>query len=402
MLNVPSYPKSAASRAIGVSHAARVSGGETAKAGLGNNGNTVRGRREKGGAKSAALHVSRMKREVLKLEAGRLMRLHEVRGAKAVTCCGTKARHGAMAHVGINKATGRASFGGVYHCSNVWACPVCARRISRARADEANKAIAAARKDGLSLFLVTLTFRHHARMALASILGAMKEAKQKWARREAYRDLPLVGTITATETTHGRNGFHPHMHMLVVLDCQEADGLKALKALGKGWVASLNGVGLDGGKAAFDVQGGTAAGDYIAKSWQAGEELTLGADKLGRDGGRTPEQLLADAADGCSRSRALWVEYARAMAGKRQLVWSAGLKARFKINEVSDEEAAELADAAAFIVVRSFTATEWESAKDRKAAILRAVERGASIRRAWMGPTDAERWRRVNGDPWER
>jgi hypothetical protein len=385
-----------------------VSGGAAAQVAQATSVNVERSTEAKSGEdrrKTASRGLLRLRGEALKKEAGKILRTHDVPGAASVTCCGTKARHGASVTLRRNLATGRASYGGLFRCGNVWACPDCGKRIARSRAEEANIALAAARKAGLTVALVTLTFQHTAKMPLAASVDALKRAKMRFAERAGYRRLPLVGTITATEATIGeRAGWHPHVHMLVFLEGGEAAGLKALRALAPVWRDCLKSVGLSGGRAAFHVANGSAAGDYIAKTWAAAEELTLGNVKSGKAGGRSPEQLLADAADGCGQSRQLWAEYARAFHGKRQLVWSRGLKARFNVSEVTDAEAAQAADAAdaQTVVLRTFSPAEWAIARERKIAILRAAERGASIRFAWMGPTDAERWRRFNGDIWER
>lgn len=356
-------------------------------------------------AKAASRGVARLRVEALKQEAGKILRTHDVAGAASVTCCGTKARGGAAVTLRLNRETSRASFGGLLACANVWACPTCSKRITRKRAGEANHALATARKQSLSVALVTLTFRHNSKMELAAVLQSLKKAKQRFGQRAEYRRLPLVGSITATEVTHGeRAGWHPHMHVLMFMDCGEAAALKQLRALASVWRRCLQSFGLDGGKAAFHVANGTAAGDYIAKSWTAAEELALGNVKTGRAGGRSPDQILADAADGCSRSRGLWAEYARAFHGRRQLMWSPGLKARFGVNEMTDAEAAESSDAAdaQTVVLWTFTHEEWAIARSRKTAILRAAERGASIRFAMRAPPDAERWRRCSGELWER
>lgn len=350
-------------------------------------------------------NVSRLRNEALRHEAAKILRRYDIPGAGSVTCCGTKGRgDGARITLRLDKSNNRASFGGLMVCSNVWACPVCARRIASKRRDEANAGLSEARKQGLSVYLVTLTFRHDAKTDLKASLSALTKARARLVQRREWRALEVVGTIGATEVTHGRNGFHPHVHSIVLLKGDPAEKLKALKKLSGVWLRCLQAFGLDGGKAAFDVRDGSAAGDYIAKSWQAGEELALGVEKTGKAGGRTPEQLLADASDGDTRAAVLWAEYARAFHGKRQLVWSRGLKARLKVGEVSDDEISEGSDASAaeIVVVRTFTATEWELVRGRKTAMLRAAERGASVLAAMFGPSDLDRWRRFNGDRWER
>ena len=144
-----------------------------------------------------------------------------------------------------------------------------------------NVMLAGARAENLSVFMVTLTARHGRDTGLAEFLHGLREAKRRLAQRQEWRRLPLAGSVTALEVTHGnRNGFHAHLHVLVLMNGSPVDGCKALKALAPVWLTSLKAFGLSGGKAAFDVQDGSAAGSYVTK-WGAASELTLGGEKGG-------------------------------------------------------------------------------------------------------------------------
>lgn len=228
-------------------------------------------------------------------------------------------------------------FEGVQTCGSVWLCPCCGARISETRRQELNQLLTWARAQGYVVQMITLTARHGREDDLDDLLDAMKDAKRRWGQHRAYKRLKadFIGSVTATECTGGgAHGWHPHFHMLVV-----SSGQIDLDDLRKPWLASLKGAGLHGTGAGWSVQDATAAGDYIAK-WGAAEELSLKDRKQGR-GGRTPAQLLADSADGDLRAGHLWREYAEAFHGRRQLVWSRGLKSLAGINQVDDEEAAQ-------------------------------------------------------------
>ena len=73
----------------------------------------------------------------------------------------------------------------------------------------------------------------------------------------------------------------------------------------------------------------------------AGEELALKEYKKGREGRSPAELLAASCDDGDTRAGDLWAEYAQVFKGRRQLVWSRGLKALAGIGEVDDSEAAQ-------------------------------------------------------------
>ena len=162
-------------------------------------------------------------------------------------------------------------------------------------------------------------------------------------RREwrAIKD-QIVGTITATEVTHGAAaGWHTHFHEIAFIAAEsEAEALALFAGVDRVWVACLRGLGLDGIEGrAFQVQGASAAGEYVGK-WGAAEELALQNKKKGRRAGRTPWQLLADSREDWAAA-GLWKEFAAAFKGTRQLVWSPGLREAVGLNEVSDAAAAQ-------------------------------------------------------------
>lgn len=234
----------------------------------------------------------------------------------------------------------RVHYEGLQTCGSVWACPCCSSRISETRRDEMNQLLKWSRTKGYRVMMLTLTARHGRGDDLAELLERMKDAKQRWARHRAYRRIKhrMIGSVTATEVTGGgAHGWHPHFHVIAILE-----GDEDLTPLQDAWLASLRGAGLDGAGAAFQAQGADAAGNYIAK-WGAAEELTLSQRKKGRGRtGRTPAQLLAASCDeGDKAAGRFWAEYARVFHGRRQLVWSRGLKALAGVGEVDDQEAAE-------------------------------------------------------------
>jgi len=238
----------------------------------------------------------------------------------------------------------RAAFSDLQLCGSVWVCPCCSARISEERRGELNKLLIWSRSQGLRPVMVTLTARHGADDDLAALLDRLKTAKKKLHQHRAWKSLKpvVVGSVTATEVTHGRlHGWHPHLHVLLLIDAaSEADAVGLAEGLCGPWLASLRAAGLDGTGEGFRVQGAAEAGRYIGK-WGAGEELALGRTKKGRRGGRTPAQLLVDAVDhGDSDAGQLWRMFAETFHGRRQLVWSRGLKALAGIGEVSDQDAA--------------------------------------------------------------
>lgn len=291
----------------------------------------------------------------------------------------------------------RAAYRGVKVCGNLWGCPVCGSRISQTRRAEMNTLLAWARSQGLVPVMLTLTARHGLEDRLGDLLNAMKDAKRRLRQRAEWRRLPVVGTVTATEMTHGRFfGWHPHFHEIVLFEAaDEAEALAMVAPLAAAWRASLRAFGLDGNAAAFDAQGAAAAGQYVAK-WGAAEELTLAGAKRGRRGrggpGRSPRELLRLIAEGDDEARMLWLEYFAATSGRRrrQLVWSPGLKALCDLDEVSDEEAVEADTAQEIETVGEWDGDGWRRVRSKRVRLMEAAERGgaAAVKAAERGPND--------------
>ena len=178
--------------------------------------------------------------------------------------------------------------------------------------------------------------------------------------------------------THGRNGWHPHLHALVFCHAPSNDDQNLFgRGVGGAWQAAVK---LAGGdllpSVGFKLQGGDYAADYAAK-WGAVREISNAANKRARQGGRTPQQLLAAyALNGDMHAAALWQEYSAAFHGSRQLTWSPGAKAALGVLDQSDDELAaadEPADTWAEIDLITWRCVVM-SARDLRDELLRACE----------------------------
>jgi len=234
-------------------------------------------------------------------------------------------------------------------CNSVWACPVCAARIGRERHEQAQKTINGSMMDGYHVVMATLTMRHSAYdtapKLLESMLGTTGNRKGtawdklisggRWSR--FCKKYGYVGRIRSLEVTHGENGWHPHLHILLVLE-DKADLEDLWYDLAHMWLDALERVGRDGeAEAAVHVTDADKdIADYIAKwgrepkadnRWGAARELTSQTIKRANEGGRTPAQLLELYSDmGDKKAGALFKEYALAFKGERQIVISQGLR----------------------------------------------------------------------------
>lgn len=250
--------------------------------------------------------------------------------------------------VSIQLHEGRASAVGLQTCAAVWLCPCCGRVISGRRRKELNHLLAWARGQGWQVVMMTRTVRHHRAMALDWLLAASRAASKRFYQSKDWRAIKprIAGHVTATECPCGPNGFHPHTHTILLVKApDEASAVDLLTGLRTAWEVALRKEGLDCNDHGFDVRGHAGAGDYISK-WGVAEELTFGQAKGEADPrkGRSPWQLLAIAA-GLHRdstfspvvAKLRWQEFAKAIKGRRQLVWSRGLKARAGIADMADE-----------------------------------------------------------------
>jgi hypothetical protein len=249
----------------------------------------------------------------------------------------------------------RAYYSGLMVCGMVWVCSVCAARITEERRQELTKALEVT---GFTPYLVTYTLRHKKTDRLSEITNAMLLAFRAMKSGKAWQELSeeygWKGSIKSLEVTHGDYGWHPHQHELVLLDTKlsksSQNGL--LSVLRRKWDAALRRRGLNASwDHGVDLRGTSQdIEDYVAKwghqpvvtGWGLEHELAKQPVKRGKNGGRTPIQLLADYGVGDINAARLWQEYAEAFKGKKQLVWSKGLRdLRGMGVELADEQVAK-------------------------------------------------------------
>jgi hypothetical protein len=232
-------------------------------------------------------------------------------------------------------------YSGLHTCASVWICPICAAKISERRRLDLQQALDSANRQGLVVGLLTLTVPHYVTTDVRHLLGMVSYlSKLFWSGRSTAANLipGYVGQIRALETTHGENGWHPHLHVLV-FSCDPL--LEAVEALYSRWAALVEDSGLGTpNRYALTLQDGTYAAKYAGK-WGLAEELTKAHVKQGRRGGRTPWAILADYFGGDTSSGRLFQDFAMAFKGSVQLRWSNNLRALLELaRERTDEEIA--------------------------------------------------------------
>jgi hypothetical protein len=225
--------------------------------------------------------------------------------------------------------------GGIVTCRNVWLCPVCNLRISAERGEM----IRQSQNKGFYMAMMTLTLQHNLTDPLDDLLSALKSAVRAmktgdfWTRLK--KEFGIKAYVTAYEITHGKNGWHPHVHMIIYFDGIPDLDILFQKLIERwqhvvekvGCYASKN-HGLDLSKT--DAEQGA---DYVTKfRGNLAYELTGQYNK-----GKTFWELVQQ------RKYKLVREYASATYRLKTLTWSHNAKKILGITEkIIDDQDAEL------------------------------------------------------------
>jgi hypothetical protein len=160
---------------------------------------------------------------------------------------------------------------------------------------------------GFRIVHAVLTVRHTKGEALADVFGALADAWRRMGKSRAFRPhWEGLGYARAVEVTFGKNGWHPHAHVALVVP-PERDVDELGEALWEAWSGAVVEVGwAPSSRDAFFYDLVETATDiaevarYVAKmtsSWGIGAEIAGGSRKKSTEG-LTPLQLLATAWQG--------------------------------------------------------------------------------------------------------
>lgn len=307
---------------------------------------------------------------------------------RVATCL--RKMHGSTVDVLYSPELCDATYSGLETCSSVWLCAVCSAKISERRRVELGAAVAAWKGE---VVLATYTIRHRSADDLGRSVDGLLKARRlarsgEWSQKFNSR-YGVGGSVRALEVTHGQNGWHPHIHELLFV-AGGVDRQELLEELRARWSAMVGKAGLrDVNEHGVDVQiADMTVADYVAKfghtrTWGPEHEVAKAVSKRGRSGGRTPVDLLAAATfDGDHKAGRLWRHYALTFKGRRQLVWSAGLRELLGLGaETSDVEIAEDVKPYSHLLA-SLSAAQWR-------AILRLDLRMETLQIASRGDTGA-------------
>lgn len=305
---------------------------------------------------------------------------------------------------------GVAHIAGTQRCGSVWQCPVCGPKIRQGRAEELDTVLLRWLKahGAGTVQLWTLTQPHTSGEPLAELRKTIRAAfraicsgRQWQALREAYG---IAHLVSALDVTHGPNGWHPHLHVLVLTDREATDDHvaairahvfaqwdRALVARGRARPHAVHGLHIERAKSRADI------GRYVCqvigeadddtRGWGVAQETArTDLKKSHHPGHRTPWQILADIRtrrakdewDALDENRdakdcALWAEYETGMKGARAVSFSRGLRAAVGIDrEQTDEELAE-AEAGGDVVTTIESRAEWAAVRVTRGGMVRLL-----------------------------
>ncbi len=294
-----------------------------------------------------------------------------------------------------------AAYAGLQTCGSVWSCPVCAAKVAERRRVELQAAMASHRAGvGVAgggagaILLLTLTTPHQKTDKLSELLENQSKALHRFWRdrtvKEVFKEMGTVGHVRALEVTHGRkspsnNGWHPHYHCLMFcgsgVDLARFDAPQRMDwavRLYMRWAACCvkSGLGEPSFAHGLKLDDGEKAGNYAAK-WGLEDEMTKGHTKKALHGETPFDFLRAYLADGTDKqAAALFAEFSETFKGKQQLRWTKGLKARFAIEEASDEELSTRVEESA-VLLGALTVDQWRDVLkvDGRATVLEIAAR---------------------------
>lgn len=277
----------------------------------------------------------------------------------------------------------RYGYGNLLSCGSTWHCPVCSPKITEYRRIELDAAIRKVIAMGGEVAMITLTYPHGIYLSLSTSLDKFYKARSMLAASRAFKgimsDVAALGRVFSTEVTVGQNGWHPHLHMLVLCEKKTDDILTRLECLRDYWAKFVRKVGLgEINEHGFNVVNGDYAAEYVAKyghepgsfTWGASHELAKSASKVAKGDNVSPFGLLEVLSERAAlemgtRTLApeeisgLFLEYAVRFQGRQQLIWSPGLREKLGLDaERTDEQIAE--DEAAREIVGTLNLEEWQ------------------------------------------
>ena len=298
---------------------------------------------------------------------------------------------------------------GVGRCGSVWACPVCSAKIRHERTLEVEAGMQKWLAEDNSVVFFTLTMPHDFGESCGALMDTVSAAfSSVFSGRPYKRDrdrFGIVHSFRAWDATHGRNGWHPHIHgalfveghldRAAIVELEEsvfARWVRAVTSRGHRSPSKEHGIRLEEAHRVKDLAGyllkvqGEDTGASLAM------ELTRGDLKAGR--GRSPFQILQGFADtGDLGDLELFREWVEATKGKHFTRWSDGARTALSVEELQDQDLVEM-DVGG-VTIYCLGPDEWHALTGTPGALceaLRVAEAGGAVAVATYVAAVREKW----------
>jgi len=240
------------------------------------------------------------------------------------------------------------SFRGLHTCKSAWSCPICSPSISAHRASVISRMFEGEKS---STAMVTYTIQHQKSDRLSGLIDVLYDSLRQarsGSRLKQFKS-QADGYIRATEITYGKNGWHPHIHEMIVLsEDGTMEGLKSTVARSFMSAVKKSGLALYEQTVKIDEWDGNT--EYITKDAEIGE-LTGWANKKSVNIMDIASRIGDD-----DESWGLYCEYFEAVYRRKKIIVSRSLSDRYKkadsdVNKEMGVESVEL--------LHKFTVDEW-------------------------------------------
>jgi hypothetical protein len=291
---------------------------------------------------------------LLKREAARILRENKTPGYQVGLCAKHFPKHGdRRVKLYQHKKCKRVKQHGLVNCGR-YSCAYCAPiRLAKIRKRiEQTIQVWKFQYGGAFLFF-SLTVPHHAGEPEAIVKKRLDETKKRFFNRMAWRRFrKRVGyryRIVVREAMYGRNGPHPHLHVLLYVRHDDYTA-KDLHRLKMAWIQAYpldpskpwekptydNGLHISRPPPEFSIA------NYLTK-WGLSSEVTRSCDKSPRgEGARTLWNLLEDSRKGDHQAAVLFREHFECMENQR--IFSTSRNLYLDLGVEDPEEEGELRD----------------------------------------------------------
>lgn len=299
-------------------------------------------------------------------------------------CCRTFQNLSSMVDLWKKPGSEYAFSTGLQTCGSPWVCPVCGTKISEYRKNELSQLIELALKAGKHIYMLTTTLPHYAHENCQIVLDKFTESTRKMKYQKPLKTSPsfmpwgslikeyqLQGYVITKEVLFGKNGWHIHSHGLFIFDEKINNQLEARERFFEVWLKACDltfqiadypdhvfrafikrSIRLDylTGDAKkiiseYMTKSGIVKKEKELEDWKMEHEMTKGHLKKSESDSLTPFGML-DKIRSIENShdpesiflKKKYYEYTEAFKGTSFVRWSPGLRDKYGIKNITDEE----------------------------------------------------------------